>query len=329
MKFILLPLCIIMTKFILSIAGGGIRGAAVVRLLRELEEFLKFHNGNTLYDQFDMYTGASTGALISAGIAYNGMTAGELGALYTYEMSNEIMNKNWIDYIFGLVQTRPKYDGVGKRRVIQNIATNTSMDQTDKDVLIPLYDVTQQIPVFAKSWDTDASSQSLTLVLDATTAAPCYFPSVEYKKDCWAIDGGVICNNPSMATYIEAKEMYPEEKIVLLSLGTGYGNDTSLTNLSSKWGSLEWMAKGDLIGILMDAPLAANLEYTSKLMKSQGDVFLHVDGFLPNTTTDDTTQENITTLEEFGETMWEKNKYEIKKIFGPKTVHIVADPVFL
>lgn len=310
-----------MTKYILSVAGGGIRGVAVASFLREVEKFLRTHNGNSLYDQFDIYTGSSTGALITAGIAYNGMDGEELENIYSYENANEIMNESWFDWVVGIFQTQPKYKGFGKRRIIRKFATDTRIDQTDKDVLIPIYDITHEKPLFIKSWQ---HQHSLTLTLDATTAAPGYFPSVEYMPDCYAIDGGVVCNNPSLATYIEAKELYPDEKIVLVSIGTGY-NSEHIGKVSRTWGGIQWLIKGNLMGLLMDAPLEGNLEYTARLIESRGDKFVHIDGFLEDTTMDNCSRSNIEKLKQFGKDLWRDNINVLKHAFGHPTVHSLVE----
>ena len=58
----------------------------------------------------------------------------------------------------------------------------------------------------------------------ASSAAPTFFnPKVQrdgigYKE--LQIDGGVICNNPSMYAYQMAKDMYMEKNVRVMSIGT-------------------------------------------------------------------------------------------------------------
>lgn len=304
-----------MTKFILSVSGGGIKGAAVVSFLVEFEKFLAGHNGNSLYDQFDIYTGTSTGALITSGIAYMGMDSSKLSEFYTHEIGKKIMNKTWEDYIFGIFQTRPMYDGVGKKKLIQEICQGITTDQTDKDVLIPIYDITNKKPVFIKSWDN--KQQSLSLILDATTACPVFYPSIEYEKNVFVIDGGVSCNNPAMVAYIEAKNMYPNEKIVLISIGTGF-NKNKIGIESKKWGFFNWELEGNLSKLFLDAPMEVNVEYTKKMVESRGDIFLHIDGFLENTSFNDISQKNLDKLNKFGKDLWINYKNRLLRIFDKK-----------
>ena len=67
-----------MSRFqILSLIGGGIRGAFITSFLRELEDKL----GRRIADSFDLIAGTSTGGIIAAGLAA-GMTADEMQQFY-------------------------------------------------------------------------------------------------------------------------------------------------------------------------------------------------------------------------------------------------------
>ena len=62
---------------------------------------------------------------------------------------------------------------------------------------------------------------SIVDVLMATTAAPTFFPSYKIDNEIF-IDGGVNLNNPSMSAYSEAiKYGIDQDKIFVLSMGTG------------------------------------------------------------------------------------------------------------
>ena len=63
-----------MSRFqILSLIGGGIRGAFVTSYLKELEDKL----GRPIAESFDLIAGTSTGAIIAAGLA-SGMPAAQM-----------------------------------------------------------------------------------------------------------------------------------------------------------------------------------------------------------------------------------------------------------
>lgn len=55
----------------------------------------------------------------------------------------------------------------------------------------------------------------------SSTAAPSYFPEHEWEKQKYQ-DGGICFNNPALLAYTMARKKWPDCKIHLLSLGTGY-----------------------------------------------------------------------------------------------------------
>ena len=67
-----------MSRFqILSLAGGGIRGAFITAFVKELEDKL----GRPLADSFDLIAGTSTGGIVAAGLAA-GMSANDMHDFY-------------------------------------------------------------------------------------------------------------------------------------------------------------------------------------------------------------------------------------------------------
>ena len=67
-----------MSRFqILSLIGGGIRGAFITSFLNELESRL----GHRIADSFDLIAGTSTGGIVAAGLAA-GLSANELQQFY-------------------------------------------------------------------------------------------------------------------------------------------------------------------------------------------------------------------------------------------------------
>jgi len=62
---------------ILSLIGGGIRGAFVTSYLKELEQKL----GRPIAESFDLIAGTSTGGIIAAGLAF-GLSAEKMHQFY-------------------------------------------------------------------------------------------------------------------------------------------------------------------------------------------------------------------------------------------------------
>ena len=79
----------------------------------------------------------------------------------------------------------------------------------------------------------------------ATTAAPTYFEPAVLKnnegKSFKLIDGGVYCNNPALLAYTEAKKLWPNEDIFLLSLGTGELIRPIKYKEARNWGTIGWI----------------------------------------------------------------------------------------
>ena len=89
---------------ILSLIGGGIRGAFVTSYLAELEQKL----GRPIAECFDLIAGTSTGGIIAAGLA--------LGR------SAEEMNDFYKDYGKQIFSPRSKYKAAGLMRFVFPIA---------------------------------------------------------------------------------------------------------------------------------------------------------------------------------------------------------------
>ena len=89
-----------MARFqILSLIGGGIRGAFTTAFLTRLEEKL----GRRIADSFDLIAGTSTGGIIAAGLAA-GKTAAEMHDFY-------------VRYGARIFTPRPRYKAKGYMRL--------------------------------------------------------------------------------------------------------------------------------------------------------------------------------------------------------------------
>ncbi len=201
-------------KYILSIDGGGIRGIIPLYFLMYLEQDLLLKKNKTIYDIFDMYSGTSVGAIIIASIVYGPEGSGPIkissliSTMYTKENFKKIFTK--YPSILKYVLLRPKYTGKFKEKLIKDFLGNTKITDTEKQVMIPVYDVSEQKSKFYKSYSTKYRHKSekscilfgdncegfpeesyninnskllLSSVVDASSSPPIYFPSVEYDSD--------------------------------------------------------------------------------------------------------------------------------------------------
>jgi len=279
---------------ILSLDGGGIRGAATAQFLKKLEAEL---GGPNLYNTFDLFAGTSTGGIIAGAIGLLKMRGADLPDLYNYRNANRIMNKSVWDRTMGFAQAEPRYDGKGKIDVLTEYFGNKTLNEAGKPLLVVTYDVELRKSDVLKS--TGKEEVRAVDALNATSAAPLYFPTakVDGEEVRWLIDGGVIANNPAMCAYAEAKKRWPEDDIRMLSVGTGSRNRVIDGKESQGYGALGWI-NHDLIGITMDESV---VEYQCRVIL--GSAFLRVNSELVgvNDDMDDTSQRNINALKGLGD----------------------------
>ena len=240
-----------MARFqILSLIGGGIRGAFIVSYLRELERRL----GRPIADCFDLIAGTSTGGIIAAGLAL-GMTTEELYQFYQHHGQKifsprpQYRAKGWMRFLFPLAnrvfrsRTGGNLDAAFRSRFCPfalqeafDIAfeNRTLGDITQTRLIIPTVNLTDGQPHVFRSCHLPLAVHDkhvkITDVVIAATAAPTYFPHRRIgNKDF--VDGGIWSNDPSLLgfaeairiQYLEGCEMnrHSTEDIHLLSIGTG------------------------------------------------------------------------------------------------------------
>lgn len=243
----------IMNRFqILSLIGGGIRGAFVTAFLREIEDRL----GRRIADSFDLIAGTSTGGIIAAGLAA-GLTADE-------------MNDFYVRYGEKIFSRRPPFRPPGFSKLFFPIANRLCQNKVGTDLsdffrarycpdtlyesftegfgdrtlgsirhtrlIVPTVNLTRGTPhVFRTAHLPEAIGDqdvSICDLLVAATAAPTYFPHKEIKDQAFA-DGGLWATDPSMLAFAEAMRIRGQcrraaldptfgiDDIHILSIGTG------------------------------------------------------------------------------------------------------------
>ena len=136
-----------MKKTILSLDGGGIRGAASARFLTLVEKELK-KDGLDLRTTVDLWAGTSTGAIIAVALATTELTMENISELYNPKLAKVIFSENKGWYEFDGI-TAPRYEGTGKTRVLREyFGTRTLADVPDgKHVLAVAHGVDCNRPV--------------------------------------------------------------------------------------------------------------------------------------------------------------------------------------
>lgn len=234
-------------RVILCLDGGGIRGLATAQFLLHLEQAL----GQPLHTVFDMICGSSTGAILAAVLGGLGKSAEDAYQLYTTRENLKGIfptTSNWS-------LQGPKYgNGKGKTTVLKKYCGETKMNEAKTHLLIASYDISNQEPcIFTEQCD------GITLVdaVNASSAAPTFFPPVEVSSGRWCIDGSIIASDLSVCAYAEAIQLWGrDQEVRILSVGTGTTSNASLDGEEAKkFGVIGWFTKGDLLGTLMSSSL--------------------------------------------------------------------------
>ena len=240
---------------ILSLDGGGIRGAFIAGFLAGVEERLGIH----LAKHFDLIAGTSTGAIIAAALAvgepasrieefykkygqkiFSGRPPKERGRLTWIRAKaahfcfDRILRKFNLDYE-NLFQ--PKYAPCPLREALTEVFGNRTLESATTRLVIPAVDLTGGQTIVFKTPHLPEMIRDRYLqivdVLMATTAAPTYFPHATIGVGSAYVDGGLWANNPSIVAIVEALRIRDEatrkdidktfdrDSIEMLSVGTG------------------------------------------------------------------------------------------------------------
>ena len=233
---------------ILSIDGGGIRGAFAASFLASIERKI----GRPICDYFDLIAGTSTGAIIAMALAL-GEPSSRVQTLYEQHGPGIFTRPNrrvpWSIRAFATVARSrvpgldaawligTKYSAAPLASVLRAFFADRTLEDAKRRLLVPAIDLTKGQPVVFKTphlpgLDRDRHFRAADVVL-ATTAAPSYFPHATILPGSSYCDGGLWANNPSVLAIAEACQIQQQcrrpdvdpsfgiNDIALLSIGTG------------------------------------------------------------------------------------------------------------
>lgn len=260
-------------KRILSLDGGGIRGALTLGFLEKIEEIIKEKENNPklrLCDYFDLIGGTSTGAIIAAGLSI-GMSATEIKDLYL-SIGDKIFGKktSWILNPFKRYKAEFDFKPLEEelKNVFGDITIGSDQIKTGLCIVTKRADTLSTWPIInhpnSKFFNEIRDNEGNTIgkankdfllreVIRASAAAPSYFIpqtiKVENNREFGTfIDGGVsLANNPALQLFLVAtlsefpyKWKTGEENISLVSIGTGTYTKKYDANKVAKKGLLGW-----------------------------------------------------------------------------------------
>ncbi|MGA2405870.1 MAG: patatin-like phospholipase family protein [Bacteroidales bacterium] len=257
-------------KRILSLDGGGIRGALTLGYLQKIENILRDRHKNIispekfrLYQYFDMIGGTSTGSIIAAALAI-GLKVSEIKEKY-FELGKEIFGEkyDWWNPLETFRYLKARYN----HKPLEN-----ELKKVFGDILLGSDKILTALCVVSKRADTNSTwlfhnnpngkffnselgqnkSMPLWEIVRSSTAAPTYFVPqlLNVGNDITGafVDGGVsMANNPALELIKVAimkgfGYQWPTgaDQLLLISIGTGNAEYFSkTTEVTDNW-VLSW-----------------------------------------------------------------------------------------
>ena len=316
---------------ILSIDGGGIKGIVPAVVLLHLEKLLQDLSNNPtsrIHDYFDLFSGASTGAIIIAGLLspdnHNRPKYSSEEILNLYLNNGQIIFNSSlfqeIKSVSGIVNV--KYDPEGLESVFEKYFGKSELKDLLKPSLIPVYDLSRGKNYFFRQQKALTSPRHNYYVKDllrGATSALTFFPpsqisTVNDQEHRCFIDGGVFANNPALSAYAEFR--YHNSKLhakdtMMLSLGTGRKTTNLDCKVTANWGAAEWLYQGSY---LTSNAVSSASDYQLNAVYGNQSNYLRLDSTFDdnqNSSMDNTDKDYLDYLISLGESIVRDKRSEI------------------
>jgi patatin-like phospholipase/acyl hydrolase len=302
---------------ILSIDGGGIRGIIPALALAHIERY----TGKPCSDLFDLMVGTSTGGMLALGLSIddgNGealFSAQQLVKLYE-EHGAEIFEQSlWrkVRSVGGILEEAYSHEAL--EAILNQYFRDRALSECRVATMVTSYDIQHRRTVFLKSWHSDHAGLLCKEAARATSAAPTYF---EPKTLEWAseshtlIDGGVFINSPSVSAYAEARKLFPDDEIAMLSIGTGELTRAIPYEAAKTWGSALWVMS--LLDCMFDGASKA-ADHQMRLFLGQNYLRLQTPLHYASDDMDDASQGNIRNLKQTAEELIQREQGALSEMF--------------
>ena len=262
---------------ILSLNGGGIKGAFSAAVLSAIEEVYGCH----IVDYFDLVAGTSTGGLIALGLGA-GADARKLLDFYR--------DKGTVIFPQGNVISRHlrwlfkgKYEVKGLEKALSEIVGEKCLKDSCCRLLIPSFSADDGRMHYSTTPHADLCQYdggvSMFDVARATSAAPTYFPPADVGRDCSVgkyLDGGVGANTPALIAILHAIHYLGVDpaQIDVLSIGT---TTTAKGYIKVPKSLTDWLTKGKIVDLYSNAQESFMQNGVDMILCT--DHFFHVDSF--------------------------------------------------
>ena len=292
-------------KTVLAMDGGGVRALATVVFLKELEKA----SGKKIIDLFDFFIGTSAGGVNAMHLTVNEMNIEALENFWSQDnLAMSMQGSFW--YMNFFLTTKPKYNNESRIELLKKYCDKKLISDSKKPVAVLAYDVEKRKPRILSSYF-DLNIKAISAI-NATSAAPLYYPTVQIEDGSWLIDGAVVANNPALVGYNEARKYFNTSKIKVFSVGTGIDRKNLNGKASSQWGPIGWLTN-DILGILLESQLDHEI-----LIDLIGTNYLRINSSMENISwhLDDYSDDNLSKIRAMGLKWWEDYRIKVENFLS-------------
>jgi len=303
---------------VLSIDGGGIRGIIPALVLAHLEQ----QTGKACIELFDLMVGTSTGGMLALGLSMDDghgkalFTAQQLVKLYEVHGDEIFEQSLWrkVRSVGGILEEAYSHEAL--EAILNQYFGDRALSECRVPTMVTSYDIQHRRTVFLKSWHSDHSGLLCRDAARATSAAPTYFEpaNLEWASESHTlIDGGVFINSPSVSAYAEARKLFPDDEIAMLSIGTGELTRSIPYEAAKTWGSALWVMS--LLDCMFDGASKA-ADHQMRLFLGHNYLRLQTPLHHASDDMDDASQDNIRNLKQIARELIERDQALLSRFFN-------------
>jgi uncharacterized protein len=207
-----------MTRRILAIDGGGIKGIFAASLLATVEESV----GDRVARHFDLIVGTSTGGVLAIALGL-GLSANDIVHFYEQLGPKVFSGRRMVRGLRGLGLAR--YSNRPLRVALESVLGDKRLGESSNRLVIPSLNLENgEVYIYKTAHhprlERDFRERAVDVAL-ATSAAPIYFPAFRSAAGAPLVDGGVWANNPVGLAVVEAIGIlgWSRDSLRVLSLG--------------------------------------------------------------------------------------------------------------
>ncbi|MDG2460841.1 MAG: patatin-like phospholipase family protein [Luminiphilus sp.] len=289
-----------MTKRVLAIDGGGIRGIIPALVVAQIERKMR----KPASELFDLMVGTSTGGILALGLSRPGIgrpaqfSARRVVKLYEDHGATIFEHSLWrkLRTAGGILEEAYSHENL--EAVLAHYFADATLQDCELPIMVTSYDIHNRKTVFLKSWHSEHMKVFCRDAARATSAAPTYFepkPLDAGSTQHILIDGGIFMNSPSVSAYAEARKLFPQDEIKLLSLGTGELTRPIPYHQAKTWGSALWVIS--LLDCIFDGASKA-ADYQMRLFLGEDYQRLQIPLHYASDDMDDASKGNIRNLKQ-------------------------------